>query len=74
MHKPPTRRLGSGGSVLKPSGVTAKNVEVGFKAPVAMTLVPFYAYIEPHVRFLHVLRDGRDIAFSANRVCVYAYV
>ena len=32
-----------------------------------MTLAPYWAHLLPHFRFLHVLRDGRDIAFSANQ-------
>ena len=32
-----------------------------------MTLAPYWAHLLPHFRLLHVLRDGRDIAFSANQ-------
>jgi hypothetical protein len=34
---------------------------------VAMTLAPWFAHVVPHFRFIHVLRDGRDISFSANQ-------
>jgi hypothetical protein len=44
-----------------------KNVKFGFKAPVAMTLAPWWQNLLPNFRLLHVLRDGRDIAFSANQ-------
>jgi hypothetical protein len=42
-------------------------VKFGFKAPVAMTLVPWWLDVTDRLMFLHVLRDGRDIAFSANQ-------
>ena len=32
-----------------------------------MTLAPYWASLEPHFRLLHVVRDGRDIALSANQ-------
>jgi hypothetical protein len=32
-----------------------------------MTLVPWWLEVAEKVMFLHVLRDGRDIAFSANQ-------
>ena len=32
-----------------------------------MTLAPYWAHLLPHFILLHVLRDGRDIAFSANQ-------
>lgn len=60
--------LAKGGSLPKPSNVTAKAVKYGFKAPVAMTLGPYWSYLLNDFKMLHVLRDGRDIAFSANQV------
>ena len=60
--------LAKGGSLPKPSNVTAKTVKYGFKAPVAMTLGPYWSYLLNDFKMLHVLRDGRDIAFSANQV------
>ena len=42
-------------------------VHFAFKAPVAMTLVPWWLQAADKLMFLHVLRDGRDIAFSANQ-------
>ena len=60
--------LAVGGSLPKSSNVTAKSVKYGFKAPVAMTLGPYWAYLLKDFKMLHVLRDGRDISFSANQV------
>jgi hypothetical protein len=56
-----------GGALPKPEGAEARFIEYGFKAPVAMTLNPFWHELLPNFRFLHVVRDGRDIAFSANQ-------
>ena len=42
-------------------------MKFGFKAPVAMTLVPWWLALADKLMFLHVIRDGRDIAFSANQ-------
>jgi hypothetical protein len=60
-------RLRDAGVLRRPEGALASRVDVGFKAPVSMTLVPYIVAMEPNVMFLHVLRDGRDIAFSANQ-------
>lgn len=35
----------------------------GFKAPVTMFMVPFWAEVFPGATFLHVVRDGRDMTF-----------
>lgn len=63
--------LAVGGSLPKPSNITAKSVKYGFKAPVAMTLAPYWEYILTDFKMLHVVRDGRDIAYSANQVIKY---
>lgn len=39
----------------------------GWKEPRSIFLLPFFAEHLPEMRFLHVLRDGRDIAYSANQ-------
>jgi hypothetical protein len=39
----------------------------GWKAPRSIFLLPFWKRIFPGLRFLHVIRDGRDMAFSANQ-------
>lgn len=67
LHKREGSRLREAGVLRRPEGATAGRVDVGFKAPVSMTLVPYIVALEPRVMFLHVLRDGRDIAFSANQ-------
>ncbi|CAM9910896.1 unnamed protein product, partial [Ectocarpus sp. 8 AP-2014] len=51
-------------------GETAKHVSWGFKAPVSMVLVPFFEEAWGKAKFLHVVRDGRDIAFSGNQTPV----
>lgn len=56
-----------GGVLPKMKNTNAKGILFGFKAPVAMTLVPFWEARTLDFKFLHVLRDGRDIAFSANQ-------
>jgi hypothetical protein len=45
----------------------ASRVDFGFKAPISMGLCPFWADLLPNFKFLHVIRDGRDIAFSKNQ-------
>jgi Sulfotransferase family len=39
----------------------------GWKEPRSILLLPFFARVLPGMRFVHVLRDGRDIAFSRNQ-------
>jgi hypothetical protein len=39
----------------------------GFKAPVTMLLLPILKEVFGNVKFLHVVRDGRDVALSANQ-------
>lgn len=51
-------------------GEAAKHVSWGFKAPVSMVLVPFFEEAWGKGKFLHVVRDGRDIAFSGNQTPV----
>lgn len=50
----------------------ARGVTYGFKAPVSMCLVPFFARFYGKgaaggFKFILVVRDGRDIAFSGNQ-------
>jgi hypothetical protein len=66
--------LAVGGSLPKPLNVTVSAVKYGFKAPVAMLLAPYWALLMKDFKMLHVLRDGRDIAFSANQVCCLHYL
>eukprot|EP00597_Dinobryon_sp_UTEXLB2267_P004862 CAMPEP_0170077396 /NCGR_PEP_ID=MMETSP0019_2-20121128/14224_1 /TAXON_ID=98059 /ORGANISM="Dinobryon sp., Strain UTEXLB2267" /LENGTH=528 /DNA_ID=CAMNT_0010289705 /DNA_START=50 /DNA_END=1637 /DNA_ORIENTATION=+ len=65
--KPQSQILAVGGALKKTAGSSSSEVDFGFKAPVAMTLVPWWSELLPHFKFLHVLRDGRDIAFSVNQ-------
>lgn len=39
----------------------------GWKEPRCIYLLPFFSEHLPAVRFLHVVRDGRDMALSANQ-------
>lgn len=39
----------------------------GWKEPRCMYLLPFWCSLFPGLRFLHLLRDGRDMAFSGNQ-------
>jgi hypothetical protein len=39
----------------------------GWKAPRSMYLLPFFHSQLPHLRFVHLVRDGRDIALSQNQ-------
>lgn len=39
----------------------------GWKEPRCMYLLPFWCSLFPSLRFLHLLRDGRDMAFSSNQ-------
>jgi hypothetical protein len=39
----------------------------GWKEPRSLILLPFLAAELPSLRFLHVVRDGRDMAYSSNQ-------
>jgi len=41
--------------------------KVGWKAPVSMLVLPLLQHVFGKVKFLHVVRDGRDIAVSENQ-------
>lgn len=45
----------------------------GFKNPRGILLLPFYTDRFPAMRFIHVVRDGRDMAFSSNITQVLWY-
>ena len=53
--------------------VLRSDVSFGFKAPVTLLLFPWWAHLLPKVKLLHVVRDGRDIAFSHNQSPVQKY-
>ena len=39
----------------------------GWKAPRSIYLLPFLQAECPHIKFIHLLRDGRDMALSPNQ-------
>jgi hypothetical protein len=45
----------------------ASSVSMGFKAPVSQLLLPLFRDLLPAVKFIHVVRDGRDVALSDNQ-------
>jgi hypothetical protein len=51
------------------STLLSTNVEYGFKAPITMLLLPMIqAYLYPQgFKYLHIVRDGRDVALSSNQ-------
>ena len=53
----------------------AKGVAYGFKAPVSMLLLPVLEHVfsSRGIFFLHVLRDGRDVALSNNTSPVHKF-
>lgn len=66
-HLPESQILAVGGVLNKPAHIDAAAIKFGFKAPISMVFVPFWKHLLPRFKFLHVVRDGRDIAFSANQ-------
>ncbi|CAB9502063.1 expressed unknown protein [Seminavis robusta] len=44
----------------------AAGVQLGFKAPIAMLLLPLLKQVFGSIKVLHVVRDGRDVALSDN--------
>lgn len=48
----------------------------GFKSPRSLLLLPFFHELFPHMKFIHVVRDGRDMAFGwdLNRVHVPSFL
>jgi hypothetical protein len=45
----------------------------GWKSPRSLYLLPYLAQRFPNLRFLHVLRDGRDVALSSNQLQLGRY-
>jgi hypothetical protein len=45
----------------------------GWKTPRSLYLLPFLDRRLPGLRFLHVVRDGRDMAFSSNQLQLTAF-
>eukprot|EP00934_Nitzschia_sp_Nitz4_P006174 Nitzschia sp. Nitz4//scaffold48_size128905//108531//110093//NITZ4_003618-RA/size128905-processed-gene-0.226-mRNA-1//1//CDS//3329553036//6164//frame0 len=60
--------------ISNPNNVSwATDVTWGFKAPVSMLLLPFFRHQLPAFKFLHVIRDGRDVALSDNHSPVHKF-
>jgi hypothetical protein len=49
------------------SGISSEQTDWGWKEPRSLYLVPFFDERCPGMKFLHVVRDGRDMAFSQNQ-------
>ena len=49
------------------AGVPGEAIRWGWKEPRSIYLVPFLRSQLPTLRFLHFVRDGRDMAFSENQ-------
>lgn len=49
------------------AGITPAHQAWGWKNPRSMLLLPWLAELLPGLRFIHVVRDGRDMALSANQ-------
>lgn len=45
----------------------ATEVSVGFKAPITMTVLPLLKDVFGPMKYLHVVRDGRDVSLSTNK-------
>ena len=51
----------------KDSTKSTTSISYGFKAPATMLLLPFFQKHLPRgFKYLHIVRDGRDVAFSDN--------
>jgi hypothetical protein len=48
------------------AGIPAPAAPWGWKNPRNMWLLPFYASVYPRLKFIHVVRDGRDMSLSNN--------
>jgi hypothetical protein len=59
--------------VLHRRGIARVDQPWGFKNPRGILLLPFYVDRFPDMRFIHVVRDGRDMAFSSNITQVLWY-
>jgi hypothetical protein len=55
------------------TSVSKSNQRWGFKNPRSMFLLPFFNRRFPNMKFIHVIRDGRDMAYSTNQTQVYKH-
>ena len=51
----------------------ASKVSYGFKAPVSMLVLPILRHVYGKIKFLHVVRDGRDVSLSKNKSAVQKF-
>jgi hypothetical protein len=51
----------------------ATGVQYGWKAPISMVLLPLLQHVMGPIKFVHVVRDGRDVALSENQSPVNRY-
>jgi len=54
-------------ATLQAHGVPADGTPWGWKSPPSIFLLPFFSRALPGFRFVHMLRDGRDMAYSRNQ-------
>jgi hypothetical protein len=47
-------------------GIEGPDAAWGWKSPRSMWIIPFYLSVFPNLRFIHVVRDGRDMSLTAN--------
>jgi hypothetical protein len=50
-----------------PNVSRATGVSVGFKAPITVTLLPLLKDTFGQIKYVHVVRDGRDVSLSTNK-------
>jgi len=66
------KHYGQRGESLRRHGISqgfkvASNVRYGLKAPVSMLVLPILRQAFQRIKFLHVVRDGRDVSLSKNK-------
>ena len=68
-HEPDFEHVMRGDLVraLEAHGMPADGAPWGWKAPPSIFLLPFFSRALPGFRFVHMLRDGRDMAYSRNQ-------
>jgi hypothetical protein len=49
------------------AGGPAVGTKYGFKAPISMVLLPLLRELYGNIKFVHVIRDGRDVSLSTNK-------
>ncbi|GKY94600.1 hypothetical protein MPSEU_000425500 [Mayamaea pseudoterrestris] len=54
-------------SFVTAENTTTNKVRYGLKAPVSMLLLPVLRHSFGPIKFIHVVRDGRDVSFSRNQ-------